>query len=90
MLTEDGRLALLDLGMVARVAPDMRDQLLKLLLAVAEGNGADTAEVIAALCDRRDDVEFDRTTFRRGVANLVADQQGVTLERTSGGAWSPG
>jgi predicted unusual protein kinase regulating ubiquinone biosynthesis (AarF/ABC1/UbiB family) len=85
LLTDDGRLALLDLGMVARVAPDMRDNLLKLLLAVAEGNGADTAEVIAELCDRRDDVDFDRTAFRRGVTELVADQQGATLQGTSAG-----
>src|SRR5688572_12055077 len=38
-ITEDGRLALLDLGMVGRTAPGMQEKLLKLLLAVAEGRG---------------------------------------------------
>jgi len=36
-LTDDGRIALLDLGMVGRTTPGMREQLLKLLLAVSEG-----------------------------------------------------
>ena len=40
LITEDGRLALLDLGMVARLEPTMQEQLLKLLLAVTEGQGA--------------------------------------------------
>lgn len=34
LLTTDGRLTLLDLGMVAHVPPRMRDQLLKLRLAI--------------------------------------------------------
>ena len=37
LLTDDGRLALLDLGMVARMAPRVQEQLLQLLLAVSEG-----------------------------------------------------
>src|SRR5215216_311395 len=36
-LTDDERIALLDLGMVARLAPGLQEKLLQLLLAVAEG-----------------------------------------------------
>src|SRR3954469_3103008 len=47
LLTDDGRLALLDLGMVARVTPDLQDDLIKLLLAISEGQGKDAAAVAA-------------------------------------------
>jgi predicted unusual protein kinase regulating ubiquinone biosynthesis (AarF/ABC1/UbiB family) len=43
-VTDDGRVALLDLGMVARLQGSMQDALLKLLLAVAEGQGDEAAE----------------------------------------------
>ena len=49
LLTDDGRLALIDMGMVARVAPDTQDALIKLLLAVSGGRGADAADVMIGL-----------------------------------------
>jgi predicted unusual protein kinase regulating ubiquinone biosynthesis (AarF/ABC1/UbiB family) len=36
-LTDDGRIALLDLGMVGHTTPSMQENLLKLLLAIADG-----------------------------------------------------
>ena len=44
-VTQDGRIALLDLGMVGRIAPSMQESLLKLLLAISEGRGEDAAEL---------------------------------------------
>src|SRR6185436_17107308 len=38
-LTDDSRIALLDLGMVGHLSPSLQDKLLKLVLAVAEGHG---------------------------------------------------
>ena len=38
-VTEDGRLALLDLGMIIRFSPPMRDILIELMLAISEGRG---------------------------------------------------
>ncbi|HLB85933.1 MAG TPA: AarF/ABC1/UbiB kinase family protein, partial [Steroidobacteraceae bacterium] len=46
LLTEDRRIALIDLGMVSRLSPSRQDQLLKLLLAVSETNG-DRAAALA-------------------------------------------
>src|SRR5262249_51576666 len=43
-ITDDARIALLDLGMVARLQSSMQETLLKLLLAVAEGRGDEVAE----------------------------------------------
>lgn len=49
LLTTDGRLALVDVGMVARVPRTMRHQLVKLLLAMSDGNGRGVAEAAVAL-----------------------------------------
>ena len=39
LLTDDGRLALIDFGMVATVPPRLQDHVLKLLLAISDGDG---------------------------------------------------
>jgi len=70
LLTTDGRLALLDLGMVAHLPPRLRDQLLKLLLAVVDGRGEQAAETFAHLSTRLED--FDEANFSRETARLIA------------------
>jgi ubiquinone biosynthesis protein len=77
-LTGDGRLALLDLGMVARVAPEMQDLLIKLLLAVSEGLGRQAAEVLMAMGDKQ--AHFDEAQFCRRTGELVADTYGAELK----------
>ena len=52
LVTEDGRLALLDLGMISRLAPPRQEQLLKLMLAVADGRG-DEASAVAMQIGRK-------------------------------------
>jgi ubiquinone biosynthesis protein len=44
LLTRDNRIGLIDLGMVVRLNPRMRDALLKLLFAAVEGNGDQVAD----------------------------------------------
>jgi predicted unusual protein kinase regulating ubiquinone biosynthesis (AarF/ABC1/UbiB family) len=79
LLTDDGKLALLDLGMVAHVPPRMRDQLLRLLLAVVDGRGEQVAETFMHLSTRLED--FDEATFGREISRLVA-QYSVSTDRT--------
>lgn len=66
---KDGRLALIDLGMVGRISMTARDKIVKLLLAVSDGNGDAAADSLASLGSPRD--EFDRDVFRRLVGDLV-------------------
>ena len=40
LLTSDHRLALIDLGMVTRISPQMQDELLRMLVAISDGKGA--------------------------------------------------
>jgi ubiquinone biosynthesis protein len=69
LLTGDGRLALIDLGMVARLSSGAQDCMVKLLLAVSDGNGEAAADALAGLGRQRNG--FDRDAFRSAVGNLV-------------------
>jgi ubiquinone biosynthesis protein len=70
LLTEDGRLGVLDLGMVARVTPRMQDALLQILLGGSDGQADVVATYAMKLGQPRD--SFDEAAFRRRVADLVA------------------
>jgi predicted unusual protein kinase regulating ubiquinone biosynthesis (AarF/ABC1/UbiB family) len=70
LLTPDGQLALLDLGMVAHVPPRLRDQLLKLLLAIVDGRGEQASETFVHLSTRLED--FDEPGFTREMSRLIA------------------
>ena len=70
LLMPDGRLALLDFGMVAHLPTRMRDNLLKLMLAILDGRGEEAAEFCVDLGTRLD--EFDEPEFIREASRLVA------------------
>jgi predicted unusual protein kinase regulating ubiquinone biosynthesis (AarF/ABC1/UbiB family) len=76
-LTEDNRIALLDLGMIGHTAPSMQEDLLKLLLAVSEGNSDEASNIAIRISQTRD--SFNEMEFRHKIAELVADQQNATL-----------
>jgi ubiquinone biosynthesis protein len=69
-VTDDGFLALIDLGMIGRISPQMQDRLLKLLLAISEGRGEEAAEVAVTLGEKLP--EFNEAGFRRDVSKLVS------------------
>ena len=70
LLCRDGRLALIDLGMVAQVAPRMRERLLKLLFAAVDARGEDVARELVAIGTRLE--QFDDMAFSRDTGQLVA------------------
>ena len=82
-LTHDHRIALLDLGMVAHLTPGLQLELLKLLLAVSEGRGDDAADITLRISEQLE--SFDRSEFRRRVADFVAQQQNVRVEQIQAG-----
>lgn len=55
LLTEDKRIGLIDLGMVARIDPELREQLIKLLLYISEGRGKEAARVCIDLGPKTED-----------------------------------
>ncbi|MDQ3618282.1 MAG: AarF/UbiB family protein [Pseudomonadota bacterium] len=70
LVTEDGRLALLDLGMVAHVPPKQRERLLKLLFAAVDGRGEEVAHESIGMGTRLED--FDEERYLRDVGQLVS------------------
>jgi predicted unusual protein kinase regulating ubiquinone biosynthesis (AarF/ABC1/UbiB family) len=76
-LTDDGRIALLDLGMVGRIAPTLRDQLLKLVIAVSEGKGEEAADQVDTIGERLE--SYDERDLRRRVGELVGAAQHTTM-----------
>jgi ubiquinone biosynthesis protein len=78
LLTHDGKVALIDLGMVGHLGPGMQQQMLKLLLAISEGRSDEAAEICIELGERLE--SFNRISFRRQIADLVAQQQNSTVQ----------
>jgi len=78
-LTTDRRIALLDLGMVGYTTPTMQESLLKLLLAVSEGDSDQAADVSIQISDTA--VDFDETQFRHKIGQLVAEELSGTLSK---------
>jgi ubiquinone biosynthesis protein len=78
-LNDDGKLALLDLGMIGRISGTMQENLLKLLLAISEGHGEEAADRAAEIGEKLD--SFDEAEFRRRVAELVGVYQNARVEQ---------
>ena len=70
LVTQDGRITLLDLGMVAHVPPRRREQLLKLLFAAVDGRGEEVASETIGMSTRLED--FDEEKYVRDVGQMVA------------------
>ena len=70
LVTDDGRVALLDLGMVAHVPPRQREKLLKLLFAAVDGRGEEVANEAIGMSTRLED--FDEERYVREVGQMVA------------------
>jgi predicted unusual protein kinase regulating ubiquinone biosynthesis (AarF/ABC1/UbiB family) len=83
LLTDDNRIALIDLGMVARIPGDMRKLLIKLLLALSDGDGTATAEVAVAMGRPLED--FDQASFVVAAADMVERSQGATVAEIDAG-----
>jgi ubiquinone biosynthesis protein len=82
-LTDDDRIALLDLGMVANITPTFQDELLRLLLAISEGRGDEAAEISIRMGEPKP--AFDKSDFTHRVGNLVARHANAKLKRIDAG-----
>jgi len=76
-LTDDHRVALIDLGMVGHISPARQEDLLKLLLAISSGNGDEAAEQTIQMGEEKPG--FDEKRFRRLVGDLVSEHQDTSV-----------
>ena len=77
LVTPDGRLVLLDIGMIARLAPAVRDKLVKLFLALADARPEEVTRVAITIGEELPG--FDQAVFARAVADLVGRSADASL-----------
>jgi predicted unusual protein kinase regulating ubiquinone biosynthesis (AarF/ABC1/UbiB family) len=83
LLTTDGDLALVDVGMVTRLQPELQDDLVRMLAAISDGHGTEVADLLATIGERTD--EFDQAGYREAVGRLVLSHQLTTVGRLRAG-----
>ncbi|MBU8881936.1 AarF/ABC1/UbiB kinase family protein [Kaistella sp. DKR-2] len=77
-LTKDHKIALMDLGMVAKFGPELRENILKLLIAISKYNGDETSEELLKMSEY--DKTADLSNFRKSINRLVLDSQNKTAK----------
>lgn len=82
-LTDDEQIALLDLGMVARLLPSFQDNFLRLLVAISDGRGDEAAEIAIRMGEEKSG--FDRNEFTRRVAELVIEHSEASMSGLDSG-----
>ena len=82
-LTDDRRIALLDVGMTANLAPSLQEDLLRLVLAIAEGRPDDAISVMLKMGQKLPG--FDERKLSSAVADLIAEHRDRTLEQVQVG-----
>jgi predicted unusual protein kinase regulating ubiquinone biosynthesis (AarF/ABC1/UbiB family) len=78
LVTDDGRLALVDVGMVARLKPSLRERLVKLFLALADARADEVARLARSMAEELPG--FDDKRFERAVAEVVARTEDASLQ----------
>ncbi|HEX8372693.1 MAG TPA: AarF/UbiB family protein [Chthoniobacterales bacterium] len=78
LLTPDHRVALLDLGMIARIGPNMQESILRLLLAMSEGQSDRAGEIAQRMGEEREN--FNEIGFRREISDLLSQQQDASIQ----------
>ena len=77
LVTDDEKIALIDLGMIGRLSERTQEQLLALLMAASEGRGDDATDVLIELGEKREG--FDEGAMRKDVVELVTKCQNASL-----------
>ena len=82
-ITDDNKICLLDLGMVAYLTPTLQEQIFELLLAISEGRPDTVANICIEIGDPKDN--FDEPNFRRQIVDLVQGHLEKNIEEMSTG-----
>jgi ubiquinone biosynthesis protein len=77
-LTDDFRIALIDVGMVAQFSPRLQENLLGLLVAVSDGRSEQAASLALRISEKTE--AFDAQEFQRKVTDLIGENQSVRPE----------
>lgn len=83
LLTAEGRICLLDLGMIGQIPGSLQIVLARLLLAISNKDGEQVAETALDISGRAEGSDDDG--FRRGIASLVAEYHSRPLAQMQAG-----
>jgi ubiquinone biosynthesis protein len=79
----DVKLAQIDFGMTARLSTKMREQIVHLLISLADNRGDEAAEVLIRFGDPLP--EFERTAYIREIAGLIARNYDLSIGEVQAG-----
>jgi predicted unusual protein kinase regulating ubiquinone biosynthesis (AarF/ABC1/UbiB family) len=79
----DVRLSLIDFGMTARLSASLRDQIVRLLMDLADNRGDDAAAVLIEIGHELPD--FDREKYARDIAALMARNYDLAIGELQAG-----
>ena len=79
----DVKLSLIDFGMTARLSSKMREQIVALLMSLADNRGDDAAETLVELGEPLPD--FDRSGYAREIAALIARNYDLAIGEVEAG-----
>ena len=71
--TEDNKIALIDLGMVARFTPQLQENLIELLLAISQSNGEKTGQVLLKMSELNEDSQ--KKQFAKTVSDVIMESE---------------
>ena len=78
-LTDDRKIALLDVGMVGRTTPELQEQLVKMLVAISEGKSETAANIAVQISQPTD--EFNEKEFCAEISKFLSEQQNTRLHQ---------
>ncbi|MFW6207852.1 MAG: ABC1 kinase family protein [Spirochaetota bacterium] len=81
MILPDGRMSLLDWGMVGRLTPDMRLKLLALMLGLIDRDSAVVLDILLAISDVRLDTQHERV--HRDIIGVLDNYYALPAEQQS-------
>ncbi len=71
--TENNQIALIDLGMVARFAPQLQENLIELLLAISQSNGEKTAHTLLKMSELSE--YSQKKQFTKTVSDVIMESE---------------
>jgi predicted unusual protein kinase regulating ubiquinone biosynthesis (AarF/ABC1/UbiB family) len=77
-LTDDFRIALIDVGMVAQFSPRLQENLLGLLVAVSDGKSEEAVSIALRISEKTE--KYDAQEFQRKLNDLIGENQTVRPE----------
>ncbi len=78
LITDDGRLALIDLGMVAHFSEYMQQKLLQLLLSLADGRSREVCDLLIEISQPAR--SFNEANLSRQITDLVGEYVDATVQ----------